>query len=210
MARTLLFGGSFNPIHHGHLIVARSVAEQLRAERVILIPSRRPPHKSSAGLARAEDRLAMCRLAVEGEALFEVSDWETQQEGPNYTLLTIEHFRAALSEDRPAWLIGMDSLIDLPTWYQAGRLAERCTLVTAARAGFKMPELREHARLIAPNDLARIVEHTLETPRIDISSSQVRARLAAGLSVRYLVPDQVADHIAQSRELHREYGACEM
>lgn len=209
MARTLLFGGSFNPIHNGHLIVAREVAEQLRVDRLILIPGRNPPHKARSGLASAEHRLAMCRLAVEGETLFEVSDWETHQEGPNYTLLTVEHFRKTLPDDWLAWLIGMDSLIDLPTWHQVGRLAQACTLVTAARPGFEMPDLRELARLTAPNDLQRIVEHTLETPRIDISSSQIRARLVEGRSIRYLVPDAVAELVAATPALRRSYGASE-
>ncbi len=192
---TLLFGGSFNPIHNGHLIIARAVAEQLHVPRVILIPSRHPPHKQTAGLAPAEDRLAMCRLAVDDEPRFEVSDWELRQSGKNYTLLTVRHFREALGDHDLAWLIGMDSLTDLPNWYEAGQLAAACTLVTAARPGFPRPDLSALADQVAAPDLARIEAHILETPRIDISASAIRARLRAGRSVRYLVPDAVRAYL---------------
>ena len=109
--RFLLFGGSFDPIHYGHLIVSRFVAEHLAIPRVVLVPGARPPHKADAGLAPAADRLAMCRLAVAGDSQFEVSDWELGQPGPNYTLHTIEHYRSASPPGAQFyWLIGMDSL----------------------------------------------------------------------------------------------------
>jgi len=193
----LLFGGSFNPVHHGHLIVARAVAERLDVPRVVLIPGATPPHKPPDELAPAEHRLAMCRLAVEGDPLFEVSDWEARQKGPNYTLLTVRHFRQQMGRQAwIGWLIGMDSLVELTTWYRVGDLAAECVLVTAARPGFQMPDLSEHARLIAAGDLDRIRRHVLETPRIDISSTDIRERVRAGRSIRYLVPPPVADYLA--------------
>ena len=89
MRSVLLFGGSFDPIHHGHLIIGRRAAEHLGVERVVLIPSASPPHKQSLNLSPAADRLAMCRLAVGDDPQFEVSDWEVGQPGPNYTLLSV-------------------------------------------------------------------------------------------------------------------------
>lgn len=193
----LLFGGSFNPIHNGHLIIARAAAELLGIPRVILIPSQFPPHKQAAGLAPASDRLEMCRRAVEGDDLFEVSDWELRQSGKNYTLLTVRHFREALGDTELAWLIGMDSLIDLPNWYEAGQLAACCTLVTAVRPGFSVPDLGRLAEHVAPSDLERIRAHILETPRIDISASAIRARLRERRSIRYLVPEAVRAYLEE-------------
>ena len=105
-----LFGGSFNPIHHGHLIVARAAAERLGAARVVFIPSPNPPHKSGLVLADAADRLEMVRLAIAGEPMFESSDVEIRRAGPSYTILTIEDFRRELPGRDLVWLIGADSL----------------------------------------------------------------------------------------------------
>jgi nicotinate-nucleotide adenylyltransferase len=117
LASFLLFGGSFDPVHCGHVIVSRAAAEQLDADRVIVIPGARPPHKQGAVLTPAADRLELCRLAVRGDPLFEVSDWEARQAGPNYTLHTVRHFRETLPESsRLYWLIGMDSLAELAGW----------------------------------------------------------------------------------------------
>ena len=197
VSRTLLFGGSFNPIHHGHLIVARDVAEQLDVRQIVLIPAAQPPHKRDVRLAPIEHRLAMCRAATRDEPLFSVSDWESIRQQPNYTLLTVRHFRQQLGADAwIGWLIGMDSLIELPTWYHVGELAAECTLVTAARPGFSRPVLREHAQQIAPIDLERIESHILVTPHIEISASNIRARASAGRSIRYLVCDAVREYIA--------------
>lgn len=205
MTRTLLFGGSFNPIHHGHLIVARAAAERLDAQRVILIPGRRPPHKQQRDdLAPAEDRLEMCRLAVADEPRMEVSDWELCQSGPNYTLHTVRHFRATLAPEAwLGWLIGMDSLADLPSWHRPGELAALCTLVTAARPNVALPDLAEHARLIAPEDMQRLIAHVLPTPQIDISASDIRARLRRGQSVRWLTPDSVRAYLEKRKGLYR-------
>lgn len=204
MSGTLLFGGSFDPIHHGHLIVARSVAEQLGVARVVLIPSARPPHKQHVALAPAGQRLAMCRLAVAGDGLFEVSDWELGQHGLNYTLHTVRHFRGVRGPDEALyWLIGLDSLVDLPTWFRVGELADACTLVTAARPGVPCPDLSAAlgAQLTA-EQIERIGRHILPTPLIEISATEIRARARAGRSIRYLTPEAVANYIA-ARGLYR-------
>jgi nicotinate-nucleotide adenylyltransferase len=198
--RVLLFGGSFNPIHNGHLIVARAAAEQLAATRVILVPSAVPPHKQDRRLAPAADRLEMCRRAVAGEPGFEVSNWELGRPGPNYTLHTVEHFAGQLappdSRDRWFWLVGMDSLHELHTWYRAAELVERCTIVTAARPGSSPPTEADLGRHFSPPQVARLLAHVLQTPHVEIASTEIRRRVAAGLSIRYLVPETVSDCIA--------------
>ena len=204
MAGILLFGGSFDPIHHGHLIVSRFAAEQLGVERVVLIPSPSPPHKQRTILAPVADRLDLCRLAVAGDPLFEVSDWESQQSGPSYTLRTIEHFRATLpAEMRLFWLIGMDSLVELPTWYRIGELVKTCTLVTVGRPGFEWPNQEALLQFISGEHLRELEAHTLISPLIEISATRIRERVRTGQSIRYLVPEAVRQAIA-ARGLYRD------
>lgn len=195
--RLLLFGGSFDPVHHGHLIVARHVAEALGHGRVLLIPCATPPHKQARNLATAADRVAMCQAATKDESLFAVSDWETKQTGTNYTLHTVQHFQAALgSRVELSWLLGLDSLCELDTWYRADELADACTLVTAARPGFVPPAAGELEARFTAAQVARLLAHIVPGPQIDISATEIRARVRAGRSIRYLVPEAVADYIA--------------
>jgi len=194
--KLLLFGGSFNPVHHGHLIVARYVAEHLGVARTILIPSAAPPHKQDQQLAPAEQRLALCRLAVTDDAQFEVSDWEISQPGPNYTIRTIGHFRSAAGPTTELyWLIGMDSLHELPGWHRAAELVDLCSIVTAARPGFEPPDRAKLAERFPPAQIDKLLHHVVEGPHIDIASSDIRARVQAGLSIRYLVPEAVREYV---------------
>jgi nicotinate-nucleotide adenylyltransferase len=203
--KLLLFGGSFNPIHHGHVIVGRFVAEYLECARVILVPSATPPHKQDQPLAPAADRLAMCRLAVGDDPQFKVSDWELQQEGPSYTLRTVQHFQVTRSGmfSEILWLIGMDSLEDLVSWHRVAELVDACTIVTAARPGFAPPERSELAERFSVRQIDKLLTHVVEGPQIDIAGTDIRARVRAGRSIRYLVAEAVRDHIQQ----HGLYGA---
>lgn len=202
MAGRLLFGGSFDPLHHGHLIVARSVAERLQVDRIVLIPAGQPPHKLGRVCASAVDRLAMCRLAVEHDSLFEVWDWEIQQPGPSYTIQTVEHFRTAKPSVAPLyWLIGMDSFRELGSWRRVSELCELCTLVTAARPGFE-PDVSGLSPPLSSAQVQRLLDHVVDTPRIEIESTDIRARCARGLATRYLVPPAVDEYMLQ-RGLYR-------
>ncbi len=203
MQRVLLYGGSFDPVHHGHLIVARDVVEHLGAARTILIPSASPPHKQDRQLAPAADRVEMCRLSVAGDPQFEVSDWEVGQPGPNYTLNTVAHFRAELGPAAELfWLIGMDTLPELETWYHARELVDLCTVVTAARPGFAPPDQARLTRSFSTGQVERLLGHVIPSPEIQIAARDIRARVAAGRSVRYLTPEPVRNHI-QGRGLYR-------
>jgi nicotinate-nucleotide adenylyltransferase len=195
--KALLFGGSFDPVHHGHLIVARSVAEQIGVQRIWLVPAACPPHKPQRVLAPGQDRLAMCRLAVAGDPLFEVTDCELVRGGPSYTLLTVQEFARALPAGSELfWLIGTDSLAELAGWHQVRELVRGCTLVTARRAGSAVPDEAALASIVGAEAAARIRSYILPTPRIDISATEVRERVAAGRDIRYLVPPAVAEYIA--------------
>jgi nicotinate-nucleotide adenylyltransferase len=195
--RILLFGGSFDPLHNGHLIVSRHIAEQLGLARIVLIPSAAPPHKLDRALTPASHRLAMCRAVAAEDPQFEVSDCEVGRPGPNYTIHTIEHFRTtARGKAEYCWLIGMDSLSELSTWHRADELVDACTIITAARPGFAAPDDAVLAGRFSPQQIARLRRHIAASPRIDISGTDIRARGAAGRSIRYLVPEPVRRYIA--------------
>lgn len=203
MSKILLFGGSFDPLHCGHLIVSRYVAEHLQAERVILIPARRPPHKSGQSLTPGEHRLEMCRRAVANDTLFAVSDWELAQTGPSYTLLTVQHFREVLPPATQLyWLVGMDSLLELGSWYHVAELIQSCTIVTAARPGYEDPNLSTLVGPLSTQQVATLRANIVTSPLIDISATDVRARVSAGRDIRWLVPDPVAAYIDDA-ELYR-------
>ncbi len=201
--RVGLFGGTFDPIHIGHLISARAVAECLRLDQLILIPSAKPPHKHAEAVAEAGDRLEMVRLAIADEQAFELSDCEIRRAGPSYTIETVRHFRDRLApEVELYWIIGADSLAELSIWHRIAELAELCQIVTACRCGFESPDLSPLTGLLDPQQIKRLEAGLLATPLIDISATQIRRRVSERLSIRWLVPPAVARYIEQ-RGLYR-------
>src|SRR4051794_1615010 len=199
----LCFGGSFNPIHHGHLLVARAVAEARGFDRVVLIPSAQPPHKpDSAEVAPAEQRLAMCRLAIEASAdstdLFEVSDIELGRAGPSYTIDTARILtRQGLGP--VYWLIGGDTLPQLPTWHEPQALLREVRFIIIDR-----PECPIIWQALAPEYQA-LQAGVVAAPMIDISATDIRVRVAAGRSIDYLTPQPVVSYIRE-QGLYRAAG----
>ncbi|HNQ22358.1 MAG TPA: nicotinate-nucleotide adenylyltransferase [Phycisphaerae bacterium] len=198
-----LYGGSFDPIHHGHLIIARSVAEHRSLDRVILLPSLLPPHKQTTHLSPPHHRAEMVRLAIAGEPLFELSDYDLTRPGPSYTIDTVAHFRSALGAATDLfWIIGADSLAELPTWHQAVELVDACHIITARRAGDLAPDWDHLRAALGAPVVERLRAGLLDTPVIDISATDVRRRVREGRSIRYLVPAPVGDYIAH-HDLYR-------
>lgn len=181
-----ILGGSFNPIHIGHLILAECAREQFRLDRVWFIPTARPPHKSAEGLLPGPMRLAMVRLALRGHPTFRASDLELKLGGISYTLRTVQRLRTRYPRARLFLIIGSDML--QVHWYRWQHLRKMCTILAAPRAE-ATPAGGAHLQRIA-------------MPEIAISSSLVRTRLRRRQSIRYLVPDAVAGYIAQ-RGLYR-------
>lgn len=193
------FGGTFNPVHVGHLITARAAAEKLGARRVWLIPAAIPPHKACPGV-RADDRLAMLRLAVREDELFEVSPLELERPGPSYTVDTLAALRKLHGSDvELIWLIGLDMLTELGTWHRTAEVVELARVVTLPRPPLP-PDLdaclSALAETFTPEQVRRLRADILPTPLLEISASQIRRRVREGLSIRYLVPDSVWDYIA--------------
>ncbi|MEZ6084439.1 MAG: nicotinate (nicotinamide) nucleotide adenylyltransferase [Phycisphaerae bacterium] len=196
--RVALYGGSFNPVHHGHLSIARSIAEALDIDQVVLLPSHAPPHKLAQGLAKTEHRMAMVRLAVTNDPLFSVSDHDATCVGPSYTVKTIEHFKSALPDDAEiVWIVGADSLLELHTWYQVAKLVANCRIVTANRPGSAIGSLDALEAMIGKEATRRLLDDVIDTPHIDISSTQIRNRVKENRSIRYFVPSNVEEYIRQ-------------
>lgn len=205
-SQIVVMGGSFDPVHNGHLIVARSVAEHFGFPRITLMPAGQAPHKRNGSQATAEDRLAMLRLATVGEELFEVSDLELGRSGPSYTIDTLKTLRELHGQAvEIGWVVGMDMLADLKHWRQAREVASQARIITAARAPWQRELdgiLCAMADTFTPEQIERFRSDVAPTPIIEISSSDIRRRVAAGLSVRYMVPPGVLEYIAQ-RGLYR-------
>ncbi len=201
MAREIaLFGGTFDPVHLGHLIVARAVAERRGFERITFVPTAWPPHKQPA-LAAAEHRLAMLQLATRGDPLFDISRVELNRTAASYTYDTLADLRDEHGpEAKLYWIIGADMLADLHTWRRSQEVVELANIVVASRWPWsaKVEEvLTELAGSFRPEQVQRIRELVTETPLIDISSSAIRRRVADGQSIRNLVPDPVSSYVGK-------------
>lgn len=206
-----LFGGTFDPIHYGHLRLAEEACEQLQISRVRLLPAGQPPHRAGP-VAAAADRLAMARLAVAGNPRLEVDAAEIEAGGPSYTVLTLERLRAELGAATPLiLLLGSDAFSALPTWHRWPELLRLAHIAVVQRAG-QAPQAGElpaelvracvdrhasDARALHAAPAGRVFSMSM-TP-LAISASELRARLAAGRSVRYLLPAAVLDYIGRRR-----------
>lgn len=193
--KRLCLGGSFNPIHYGHLRCAAAVAETCGFDRVVLIPSSQPPHKQSADLAPADDRLAMCRLVAERDPLFEVNDLELRRSGPSYTFDTVKQLQAA-GWGRVSWMIGADMLLYLPKWYRAEELLEEVDFLVVARPGWVI----DWSGL--PTAFQKLSQRVVEAPLVEISATDIRRRVRAGESIEKLTPPAVVQYITH-RGLYR-------
>lgn len=194
--RRILFGGSFDPVHAGHVQVAEAAAKALGAERISLIPAADAPHKRGRAAASAADRLEMCRRAASGLPLFDVLDVEVRRGGVSYTIDTVEELAAGPCRgDQMVLLLGQDALADLATWHRAPELAARIPIAVIPRREAAAIPWAVLEDVLGPTSVAGIRARILRMPMVDISSTRVRARVAEGKSIRCWVPDLVADYI---------------
>lgn len=184
--RVGVFGGTFDPVHVGHLAIAQAALESATLERVLFVPARRSPLKERDPVASADDRYAMLVAATRGEPRFAVSRVELDREGPSYTVDTLE---ALKGEGELFLILGSDALADLGRWRAPDRIRSLAALLVARRPGAPEPDASAGAR-------------AFDAPCLDISSRELRARAARGSSVRYLVPEEVWRHI-ERRGLYR-------
>ncbi len=188
---TGLMGGTFDPIHLAHLVVAEAALEDLALERLVFMPSGGPPHKPGRHVSAIEDRLTMIRLAVADNPRLEVSDLEARRPLPSYTVDTIREFRRSLGEDEELFFImGADSLTQFLTWKDPLDLLSSCEFAVFPRPGVRTDDA--DPRILAK---ARL----LDAPMLDISSSDIRGRVRSGRTIRYLVPPEVSAYISEKK-----------
>lgn len=197
--RVAVFGGSFNPIHVGHLIVAEEAAERLGLDRVIFVPAGQPPHKGAEGMAPAAARLEMVRRAIAGNPRFAASDVEVRRPGKSFTVDTLGALRKRLPAGTELFLvIGEDAAADLPGWREPRRILELARPVVAAREGAARGAVARLRRMMPRGRGPETV-----AVRVDVSATELRSRIASGRSVRYLVPE-AARRVIERRGLYRE------
>ncbi len=190
-----IMGGTFDPIHVGHLILGETALEQFGLDEVMFMPSGHPPHKPLRDGAPDEDRVNMVRLAVEGNDRFTVSLQEMHDEGYTYTRVTLERLTAANPDTDYYFIMGGDSLMQFETWRDPQRICRLCTIAASVRDGMTTQELEAqiaHLKKIYDADI-----RVLGVPNLDISSSDIRHRCAGGRTFRYYVPESVYAYILQ-------------
>jgi nicotinate-nucleotide adenylyltransferase len=203
-------GGSFDPIHVAHLITAQEALTQFGLDEIVFLPSGRPPHKKRT-LAPAEFRYLMVALAIASHPHFWVSRLEIDRPGVGYTVDTLEKVSGMLRPDAQIFFVtGADAVLDILTWKDPPGVLELCTLIAATRPGFDLSRLSGALaslgpQVVGPGPDARA--RIMEIPGLDISSSMIRERLAAGLPVRYLVPDAVCQLMEKTGEYRSPHRA---
>jgi len=191
-----VLGGTFDPVHNGHLIVAGEVMAGLGLAVVIFVPAGQPWLKADWPVTPAEHRLQMLRLALADKPDFKISTLEIERAGPSYTVDTMAELRGQVgSDDELFFILGRDNLAQLPQWQEPSRLMEMCYLVAVNRPGTPRPRLKSLEKSL-PGISGRVM--LLERPEIDISASDIRERVARGLSVRHLVPEPVNRYIKEN------------
>lgn len=190
-----IFGGSFNPIHYGHLMICEYIKEEMGLDKVIFIPTGTPPHKELE--LSAEDRYEMVRLAISPNPDFEISDIETTRVKKSYTVDTIRELKKIYKEEKLYFLIGLDSLFQLKTWMKIGDLSQEIEFVVALRPGYlDKEEVNKEIDFLRENFGTKI--NLIKTPLYEISSTDLRDRIREGKSLRYLIPKKVLDYIEES------------
>jgi nicotinate-nucleotide adenylyltransferase len=192
VSRVGILGGTFNPPHVAHLVCAQDARHQLALDRVLLMPVSAPPHKAAPGDPGPAVRLELCRLAAAAEECLEVSTLEIDRGGPSYTVDTLREIHAREPGDDLTFIVGADMAYGLPGWREPEAVLQLATIAIAGRSGSDRQDILE--RLEPLGAAERVV--FFDMPRLDVSSSDIRRRVAAGAPIRHLVPEAVAERIA--------------
>lgn len=193
MKKIGIMGGTFDPVHNGHLLIAENACEQLSLDEVRFIPTGRSPHKQGKSITDATHRLRMVELAIADNPSFVLDDRELRSDALSYSYITLENMQKEFPEDRLFFIMGGDSLRDFKTWYHPERICSCATLVAAIRDDCDQVHLKEYA-----NELKRLYQadvRLIQTPNLSVASSELRDRVAKNRSIRYQVPEDVRRYI---------------
>ena len=192
-----VLGGTFDPIHIGHLIIAEEVRTRQSLAEVLFVPAGQPWLKVDNAISPVEQRVQMVRLAIADKPHFKLSTMEIERVGPSYTVDTIAELEGQIGAgDKLVFILGWDNLIQLPQWREPSRLVKLCYLVAVPRVGCPVPDLNSLEAAIPGLSQSTIL---LDTPQVDISASEIRSRVARSLSINHLVPDSVERYIRQHK-----------
>lgn len=195
-----IMGGTFNPIHLGHLIIAQILSEKNRIDKVLFIPCALPPHKTDKELIDKKHRLAMVELAIKSNPRFEASDIETKKEVKSYSIDTLKELKKIYKDGEFYFFIGEDGLADMHTWKNIKELVTLCQFVIAKR--FYQPRinyLEAQKKFFDEKTIANFKENIIETNLIDISSSEIRKKISKNKSIKYLVLEAVEQYIRENK-----------
>lgn len=199
-ARIAVMGGTFDPIHYGHLVTAEAAMQEYSLERVLFIPSGRPPHKTDKQISSTEDRYLMTELATETNPRFFCSRIEIDRTGYTYTIDTIHELQVMYPETDIYFITGADAFSEIVTWKNAEELLNSCHFVAATRPGYSRKEAIPQIEALLNRHTERL--HYLEVPALSISSSDIRERVRQGRTIKYLLPEAVETYILK-HELYR-------
>jgi nicotinate-nucleotide adenylyltransferase len=193
-----IMGGTFNPIHYGHLVTAEEAYHQFSLDLVIFMPAGHPPHKEDGDIIPGEDRYLMTVIATSSNPHFTASRLEIDRPGPSYTIDTLRELRKIYGPQVDFFFItGADAILEILTWKDSEKIYEMCSFIAATRPGYSLQKFKE-LHLIENNPSKKPVVHFIEVPALAISSTDIRRRVREGKPIRYLVPDEVAIYIEKN------------
>lgn len=194
-----IYGGVFNPIHIGHLLLAEFIREEFELDKIVFVPAGNPPHKQEQELESTQHRYNMVQTAIGKNPFFELSKIEVSRGGVSYTSDTLEELAKNYPRKKLYFICGADSIINLPTWHNIKKIFDIASLIVAGRPKIPETDYKNMVRFFKDQYDARIIQS--EVPLMEVSSTQIRERVRKGQSIRYMVPDEVLDYI----QLHRLY-----
>jgi len=197
--RVGIFGGTFDPVHLGHLILAEQARDQGRLDEVWFLPAPRPPQKEEQSLTRYDQRVEMLQLAIAGQPAFRIDELEKERDGPSYTVDTLAELKRRHPGNELLLLLGGDALADLPNWRDPAGILAQAGLLVMARPGVSLLDAEQLRQRIALPAGVAVSLQFLQTPQIDIASRDLRRRVREGRSIRYLVPRAVEMYIAHHK-----------
>ncbi len=197
MKSLAIMGGTFDPIHYGHLVAAEHVRHQFQCEKVLFVPAARPPHKENKKISPVEHRLAMTRLAVQSNPYFEVSTIEIERPGLSYTIDTVKTLKEIYRPETIYFITGADAVLEIITWKSVEELLSLCFFVAATRPGYDLTNLKEKLKMLPQKYLNKILPTYI--PALAISSTDIRRRVAEKAPIKYLLPESVEQYIFAHR-----------